>query len=102
MSLGRLWTTKVVFQAVASKEKFADVTTDVVSDQEFSTWVLVVKLHDVKDEIIKNNEFPTICDMLIKLLLGHGCLGHFQWDFSAQVDLVSDLKHDQKDEEKRS
>ena len=73
-----------------------------MSDQKFTTWVLIGILHDVKDQIIKDDEFPTIRDMLIKLLLSHGGLGHFEWDLSAQVDLVSDLKSDQKDEETRS
>ena len=93
---------EVVFQAVASEEEFADVTADVVSEQKFATWVLISKFDHVENKIVKDDELPSICDMLIELMLSHGIFRHFEWNLRAQVYLVSDLECQQQNEEERS
>ena len=43
---------QIVFQTVATVEKLADITTDVVSEDEATTWMLVNELFHVEHQVV--------------------------------------------------
>ena len=67
----RRFAPNVTFERVASIVIFTNVTTNVVSNEEFTSRVLTYKFIYVKDEIIKKYKLLSISDAAVKLLSRH-------------------------------
>ena len=61
----------VTFECVASIVIFTNVTTNVVSNEEFTSRVLTYEFIYVKDEIIKKYKPLSISDAALKLVSRH-------------------------------
>lgn len=92
--------THVVFQAVTTVEKFADVPTNIVLEYEAATRVLLNKFADVEHQVVEDDEFTAVDEGLVKLFSRHTSCRSLKWNFLAQHDLVSYLSNDQEKEEK--
>ena len=79
----------VSFKPVASIVIFTYVAANIVSDEEFATWMLAYKFIYVKDEIIKKDILLSISDAALKLLPRHRSTMRFELLPFALLHLIS-------------
>lgn len=66
---------RVASECVTAPKELADITTDVVVDDEGATRMIVREALDVEHKIVKYDELLTVGHALSEFLLGHDSIG---------------------------
>ena len=90
MCMSFCWSgSNVALKPIASIVIFTNVAANIVSDEEFATWMLAYKFIYVKDEIIKKDILLSISDAALKLLPRHRSTMRFELLPFALLHLIS-------------
>ena len=67
----------IVYKDVGTIEKFSNVSTDVVQNIEFATWVHVVKICRIQHKVVIDDELLTCSDCLFDFITGQASSRRF-------------------------